>query len=109
MEAIKKVTRIDRTVVAKASSHQPKSELRRVAAYARVSTDSDEQFTSFEAQVDYYTRQIAANPDWTMVEVYTDADTSYGPNTKLSEYRKNLKLSPYVLMKKCAFRRNLVN
>lgn len=27
---------------------------RRVAAYARVSTDSDEQFTSFEAQVDYY-------------------------------------------------------
>lgn len=81
MEAIKKVTRIDRTVVAKASSHQPKSELRRVAAYARVSTDSDEQFTSFEAQVDYYTRQIAANPDWTMVEVYTDEGIT-GTNTK---------------------------
>ena len=28
---------------------------RRVAGYARVSTDSDEQFTSYEAQVDYYT------------------------------------------------------
>lgn len=27
---------------------------RRVAAYARVSTDSDEQFTSYEAQIDYY-------------------------------------------------------
>ncbi len=33
---------------------------RRVAAYARVSTDSDEQFTSFEAQVDYYTKLINA-------------------------------------------------
>ena len=28
---------------------------RRVAAYARVSTDRDEQFTSYEAQIDYYT------------------------------------------------------
>ncbi len=31
---------------------------RRVAAYARVSTDSDEQLTSYEAQVDYYTKLI---------------------------------------------------
>ena len=35
---------------------------RRVAAYARVSTDSDEQFTSFTAQVDYYTNLINGNP-----------------------------------------------
>ncbi|MEA5048785.1 MAG: recombinase family protein [Eubacteriales bacterium] len=81
MEAIKKVTKIDRTVVEKASHHQPKPALRRVAAYARVSTDSDEQFTSFEAQVDYYTRQIAAKQDWMMVEVYTDEGIT-GTNTK---------------------------
>ena len=87
MEAIKKVTKIDRAVVAKASLHQPKPALRRVAAYARVSTDSDEQFTSFEAQVDYYTRQIAANPDWMMVEVYTDVDTSYGLIPIREQYR----------------------
>ena len=31
---------------------------RRVAAYARVSTSSEEQLTSYEAQVDYYTRFI---------------------------------------------------
>ena len=37
---------------------------RRVAAYARVSTDSEEQLTSYEAQVDYYTRFIQENPDW---------------------------------------------
>ena len=45
---------------------------RRVAGYARVSTDQDEQFSSFTAQVDYYTKYIESNPLWEMVEVYTD-------------------------------------
>ncbi len=54
---------------------------RRVAGYARVSTDSDEQFTSYEAQVDYYTKYIRRNPDWTFVAVYTDEGIS-GTNTK---------------------------
>ena len=35
---------------------------RRVAAYARVSTDSEEQLTSYEAQVDYYTKLHPAEP-----------------------------------------------
>ncbi len=54
---------------------------RRVAGYARVSTDSDEQFTSYEAQVDYYTQFIKSKPDWTFVDVYTDEGIS-GTNTK---------------------------
>ena len=37
---------------------------RKVAGYARVSTDSEEQLTSYEAQVDYYTKYIRSNPDW---------------------------------------------
>ena len=45
---------------------------RRVAGYARVSTDSDEQFTSYEAQVDYYTQYIKSHADWAFVKVYTD-------------------------------------
>jgi len=45
---------------------------KRVAAYARVSTDFDEQLSSFDAQVDYYTKHIKSNPEWTYVEVYTD-------------------------------------
>ena len=49
---------------------------RRVAGYARVSTDSDEQFTSYEAQVDYYTRYIQSHPDWEFVKVYTDEGIS---------------------------------
>lgn len=53
----------------------------RVAAYARVSTDSDEQFTSYEAQIDYYTQYIQRNQEWTFVKVYTDEGIS-GTNTK---------------------------
>ena len=54
---------------------------RRVGAYARVSTDSDEQFTSYEAQVDYYTRYIQSREDWEFVKVYTDEGIT-GTNTK---------------------------
>ena len=45
---------------------------RKVAGYARVSTDTDEQFTSYEAQVDYYTQFIQSHSDWVFVKVYTD-------------------------------------
>ena len=58
---------------------------KRVAGYARVSTDSEEQQTSYEAQVDYYTKYIQSKPEWTFVRVYTDADTPYGLNPKARE------------------------
>ena len=54
---------------------------RRVAAYARVSTDSDEQFTSYTAQIDYYTHYIQQHPEWEFVKVYTDEGIS-GLNTR---------------------------
>ncbi len=54
---------------------------RRVAAYARVSTNSEEQVTSYEAQVDYYTKHIQSRADWEFVKVYTDEGIS-GTNTK---------------------------
>lgn len=57
---------------------------RRVAAYARVSTDKDEQFTSYEAQIDYYTQYIKRNPEWEFVTVYTDEGLS-GLNAKKRE------------------------
>ena len=55
---------------------------RKVAGYARVSTDSEEQQTSYEAQVDYYTQYIQSREDWEFVGVYTDEDAPYGQNTK---------------------------
>jgi len=57
---------------------QPK---RKVAGYARVSTDRDEQQTSYEAQVEYYTGYIKARSDWEFVGVYTDEGIT-GTSTK---------------------------
>lgn len=54
---------------------------RRAAGYARVSTDSDEQFTSYEAQIDYYTQFIKRHSDWEFVKVYTDEGIT-GTSTK---------------------------
>ena len=54
---------------------------KRVAAYARVSTEQDEQQSSYEAQVDFYTRHIKSNPDWEFVEVFADRGIT-GTNTK---------------------------
>src|SRR5574344_2178226 len=54
---------------------------KRVAGYARVSTDSEEQQTSYEAQVDYYTNYIQSKPEWEFVRVYTDEGIS-ALNTK---------------------------
>ena len=56
----------------------------RVAAYCRVSTDSDEQATSYEAQVEHYTEYIQKNPDWEFAGIYADDGIS-GTNTKKRE------------------------
>ena len=45
---------------------------RRVAAYARVSTEKDEQQNSYEAQIEYYTRYIKGNPEWIFAGIYSD-------------------------------------
>ena len=57
---------------------------KKVAAYARVSTEHDEQQTSYEAQVDYYTQKIKSNLEWQFVEVYTDKGIT-GTSTKKRE------------------------
>lgn len=44
----------------------------RVAAYCRVSTDSEEQLTSYEAQRTYYTDKTMSNPEWTMAGLFAD-------------------------------------
>ena len=59
-------------------SEQPKL---RVAAYCRVSTDSDEQETSYDAQVTHYTEYIQKNPEWELAGIFADDGIS-GTNTK---------------------------
>ena len=46
--------------------------LLRVAAYCRVSTDDEEQLTSYETQKTFYTDKIMSNPDWTMAGIFAD-------------------------------------
>ena len=53
----------------------------RVAAYCRVSTDTEEQATSYETQVEHYTEYISRNPEWTLAGIYADDGIS-GTNTK---------------------------
>ena len=63
-------------------AQQEEAEIKlRVAAYARVSTDHEEQETSLEAQTDYYRTKITEHPGWEFVEIYADAGIS-GLSTK---------------------------
>lgn len=56
----------------------------RVAAYCRVSTDRDEQETSYERQVAYYTEFIEKTLEWKLAGIYADDGIS-GTNTKKRE------------------------
>ena len=48
------------------------TEKRKVAAYARVSTDNEDQKTSYAAQVDYYTNYIKSRSEWEFAGMYSD-------------------------------------
>lgn len=56
----------------------------KVAAYCRVSTDSEEQATSYDTQVEHYTEFIKKNPKWEFAGIYADDGIS-GTNTKKRE------------------------
>jgi DNA invertase Pin-like site-specific DNA recombinase len=56
----------------------------RVAAYCRVSTDSDEQATSYDIQIEHYTNFIQKNPEWELAGIFAD-DGITGTNTKKRE------------------------
>lgn len=44
----------------------------KVAAYCRVSTDQEEQESSYEAQISYYTEKIGKNSEWQMAGIFAD-------------------------------------
>lgn len=50
--------------------------IKKVCAYARVSTDNEEQLTSYSSQINYYTEKIKANPEWEFVGIYADEGIS---------------------------------
>lgn len=60
----------------------------RVAAYCRVSTDDEEQKTSYEAQIGYYTEKINQNPEWQMAGIFADEGISGTQAKKRPEFLK---------------------
>ena len=86
---MKNVTMIPATISRMTQTPINEQVKRKVAAYARVSTDQEEQLTSYEAQVDYYTGYIQSREDWEFVSVYTDEGIS-GTNTKHREGFKSM-------------------
>ena len=61
---------------------------KRVAAYCRVSTDSEEQLNSYEAQKSYYTQKIEDSPDWEMAGIYADEGITGTSLKKRTEFKK---------------------
>lgn len=85
----RKVTAIPATISRYTATPINSTKKRRVAGYARVSTDHEDQTTSYEAQVDYYTNYIKSRDDWEFVAIYTDEGIS-ATNTKKREGFKTM-------------------
>lgn len=71
--------------------HNNENALLRVAAYCRVSTDSDDQIESYKAQVAYYTEAIAKNPRWRFVDIYADEGITGTMTTKRDDFNRMIK------------------
>lgn len=80
---MKKVITIEATPsIIRSSSDEFSLKKRRVAGYARVSTDHEVQATSYESQMRYYSEYINGRDDWEFVKMYSDEGIS-GTNAKL--------------------------
>lgn len=75
----RKETRRNRKVVLQQS---------RVAAYCRVSTDSEEQKLSYNSQVKYYKEMVESNPEWELVDIYADEGISGTQASKRMDFQR---------------------
>ena len=66
---------------------RPQMKTLRVAAYCRVSTLQEQQETSYEAQVAYYTEKIKSNPNWKMAGIFADDGKSATSTAKRSDFQ----------------------
>ena len=83
VQVIEKIQgRIDRATGLKINSRL------KVVAYARVSTDLEDQLNSFESQVKYYNEKINKNNEWSFVEVYADESISGTEDYKRSNFMR---------------------
>ena len=64
----------------------------KVAAYCRVSTDQEEQESSYEAQIGYYTEKIKNNAEWTLAGIFADEGITGTQAKKRPEFLKMIRL-----------------
>ena len=60
----------------------------RVAAYCRVSTDSEDQLNSYKSQVQYYTDMIKKNKEWVLADIYADEAITGTQVTKREDFQR---------------------
>ena len=80
-----------RQTMKKESETHPKSQLLKMAAYCRVSTDQEEQLLSYENQVRYYTDYINESPLYEMAGIYADEGISATNTKKRDEFNRMIK------------------
>ena len=73
-------------IPAKSSEEIQRTKRLKVAAYCRVSTDEEEQETSYEAQISYYTDKIKNNANWTLAGIFADEGISGTQAKKRPEF-----------------------
>ncbi len=73
------------------AKHNNENALLRVAAYCRVSTDSNDQLESYKAQVAHYTEAIAKNPRWRFVDIYADEGITGTSTKKRSDFQRMIR------------------
>ncbi|ASD51067.1 site-specific recombinase [Erysipelothrix phage phi1605] len=63
-------------------------EILRVGAYCRVSTDTEDQISSYKSQVAYYDDLIDNNPNWIKVDIYADEAITGTQVTKRTDFQR---------------------
>ena len=69
-------------------AERPQNVRLRVAAYTRVSSDSEDQLNSFAAQNRYYTELISGKAEWRMVDIYADEGISGTSVAKRDDFQR---------------------
>ena len=87
----RKVTTIPATISRFTATPINSTAKRKVAGYARVSTDHEDQATSYEAQVDYYTSYIQSRDDWEFAGLYADEGISATSTRKRDGFNRMIK------------------
>ena len=70
------------------AAEKPENTRLRVAAYTRVSSDSDDQLNSFAAQNRYYAELISGKAEWRMVDIYADEGITGTSAAKREDFQR---------------------